>query len=446
MHSAAQPVTIPQHGAVDMGAPVYSGNAPVYSGHASSGYSSPVYSAGYATGGCSTGGCSTGSCSSGSCLSGACGGGGCLSGGLGLGNRAGGCVGCGSNSCGGGCLSGGLGNKLGGNGGWFGGLYYLHLFRADDDFGRPIAFETATGNTVLTTGNASMDGASGLATRIGKMLNQNTAVEFIYWQVFPDDETAFAQQSVVGSPLNSHIQFNDLTYDSLTGPGAVPVQDFFTDSQYMSVTRTYDYRNFELNFLRLPYTFGGVGGRGARLALLAGVRHFRAKESLTIFSDDLNEIPGDDPAHELSYFNEVENELTGFQVGGLLNLQFTCRLSGQFGTKFGIYNNRMNQKTALSGGSGGAIIGAGADAGQAWGVNSKKDDVAFLGEFDAGLAYCLSNNWRATGGYKVLTVAGYAESADQIPNTFSNVQAASLIHNRDSLILHGFYVGLERTW
>lgn len=438
----AHPVTIPQQGAVDMGAPVYSGPM--------SSYAAPAYSAGCSTGSCSSGACSTGSCSSGSCLSGACGGGGCLSG-LGR-SLSGGCMSCGSNSCGGGCLAGlgGLGRNIGGGNccGWFGGLYYMHLWRDDDKFGYPIAFESANpSNTVLTTGSSTLDdGASGLGVRVGKMLNQNVAVEAIYWQVFPDDVTAVAQSSVLGGPVSSHILFNDLTYDSLVGPGPVPAADFFTDSQYMSVTRSYDYRNFELNFLRLPFVFGGCGTGGARIALLAGVRHFRAQEGLKIFSDDLNEIPGDDPNHELCYLTEVDNILTGFQVGGLLTLPLSSRLSGQFGTKVGVYNNRMEQTKALSGGAGGAIIGAGPDAGQPWAVTSKRDDVAFLGEFDLGASYCINNNWRATGGYKVLTIAGYAEAADQIPYTFNNLQAASLIHNQDSLILHGFYVGLERTW
>ncbi len=400
--SVAEQMTIPQQGSVDMG------NSYSYS---------PSYSSSAGIGSS----CSTGDCYSGVTLPSAVG-----------------CSSCGSSACEGGC-----GSKCGG---WFGGLYYMRLWRDDDNHGYPVAFSSADpATTVLQTSHARMEDSSGLGVRLGKMLNDCTAVEFIYWQVFPDDKTAAIHSSSLGSTITSSFLFNDLEYDSLAGPGAVPVQDFFTDSEYMSITRTYDYRNFELNFLRLPFLFGGCGSK-ARLALLGGVRYFQADESFTLFSDDLNEIPGDDPAHELTYLNEVENDMVGFQVGGVLNYQVTSRLSGNFGSKVGIYNNRMKQTQAFSGGSGGVIINAGPDAGEPFALTSKKNDVAFLGEFDAGLAYCINPCWRLTGGYKVLAVSGYADSVNQIPTDYSSLATNGLIQDNNSLILHGLYVGVEHTW
>jgi len=186
-------------------------------------------------------------------------------------------------------------------------------------------------------------------------------------------------------------------------------------------------------------------GRG-RVALLAGARYFRADEELEIFSDDLNEIPGDDPNHELRYVGETENHMVGFQLGALLDYQFTNRLSGQVSSKAGIYNNHLKHTQSVVGGAGGAIIGAGPDAGQPYGVISKKDDVAFLGELDAGLAYCVNSNWRISGGYKVLGVAGYANPVRQMPRGFDSLAASGLIQNDDSLILHGIYFGAEYCW
>lgn len=444
-------ITIPQQGSVDLGgsysAPTsnygstssYSGGsyaAPVYSGGAVS--SAPVYASAPAhsySPAPSHSYSSAPAYSAAPCNTGACGGGACS--------------GCGSKSCLGGCRlgklhGGGKGCGKGGScGGWFGGAYYLHFWRDDDNFNAPLVRNSTTGADILSAGgSARMGDTSGVGVRLGKMLNQNTAVEFVYWQLFPDDSTDFAQASVVGSTLNSNLAFTGLTYDSTVGAGAVPVDDFFTDSQYMSITRSFDYRNFEANFLRLPYTLGSCGG-GARLALLAGFRYFQADESLKLFSDDLNEIPGDDPNHELCYTNEVENRLAGFQVGGLLNYQMTSRLSGQVGSKVGIYNNRMRQTQAVFGGAGGAII---ASSAQPFGLVSKKDDVAFLGEFDAGLAYCVNSNWRLSGGYKVLAISGYADSVNQIPGNIADISTTGLIQDNNSLILHGIYVGAEYSW
>ncbi len=327
--------------------------------------------------------------------------------------------------------------------GWFAGAYYMYLSRYEDN-GMPLATATADPFTpVLHTSNAKMEDASGLGIRLGKMLSPCCAVEFIYWQVFPDDVTATAKNSVAGSTINSSLLFNDLTYDN--GGGAAPVLDYYTDSQYQSVTRTYDYSNFELNLLRLPYVFSGGCGK-ASIALLGGIRYFQADESLTYFSDDLNEMPGDDPANELKYFNEVENHLVGFQLGGVLNYQFTCNLSAQLGSKVGVFNNRINQTQALSGGTGGALIAAGPDAGQPFALESKKDDIAFLSEFDIGLAYCIKPCWRIAGGYKVLAISGYADSQNQLPYDYSSLATNGLIQNNNSLILHGAYIGLEHTW
>lgn len=370
------------------------------------------------------------------------------------------CNSCGSSTCLGGCKHGKLG-KLGSlssllgkrhcgggaAGGWFGGLYYINLWRSDDNFGHPLAFDSANPTTtVLATGQARMQSSSGLGVRFGKMLSGNSAVEVIYWQVFPDDQTAIADAAVIGNPVTSSIDFNSLAYDNLGGGGAVPVNDFFTDAQSMSVTRSFDYRNFEINFLKLPFVYGGNPNSRARVALLAGARYFQATEELEFFSDDLNNVRGDDPANELKLKTELYNHLVGFQLGCLFDYQFTCRLSGQLGSKVGIYNNHMRHVQSVTGDAGGADITAGPNAGQTYGLDTKKDDVAFLGEIDAGLAYCLNSNWRLSGGYKLLALSGYANPTKQLPRSFDDLGAAGLIHNDDSLILHGAYVGAEYCW
>lgn len=366
-----------------------------------------------------------------------------------------GCTSCGGHGCLGSCQVGKglhcLSQWLHANKncrGYFGGLYYLNLWRDDDNAGLPLASSVADPATPLVSiGNARMKDASGLGIRVGKMINPCWAVEGIYWQALPDDGFAELQSSVIGSNLNSRTLFTDLTYDNLGGGGPVPVNDFFQDSQYISLRRTYDYKNFELNFLRLPYVYGGNNCGKARLALLGGVRYFRADESFEFFSDDLNEIRGDDPDNELHYLNEVENYLVGFQLGGLLDYCVTSRLSAQIGSKFGIYNNHQKQRLGVAGGVGGAIIGGvGPDAGQPFALESKKDDVAFLAELDAGLAYCVNQNWRLTGGYKVLAVSSYVDSANQLPYHFNSLSSTGLLQDNNSLILHGIYAGVEYAW
>lgn len=363
---------------------------------------------------------------------------------------------CADGSCGPDCGHGGLGcldwlHNHGSCCGWFGGIYYLNLWRDDENFNLPLATSVANpAVTVLDAGDARMKNSDGGGIRIGKMLNACWAVEGVYWQVDPSDGYCEHTASGLGSNINTSILFNDLTYDNLLGGGPVPVDNFFQNTSFLSLRRTFDYRNFEVNFLRMPFTYAGGGCGRARIALLGGVRYFEGDESFTLFSDLNNEIPGDDPTNELHYLNEVENHLVGFQFGGILDYCISPRFSAQLGTKFGIYNNHMRQVQAVAsgpGGGGGAVIGgAGPDAGQPFGLINKKDDVAFLTELDAGVAYNINCNWRLSGGYKVLAISGYADSVNQIPYDWSSIRSVAVIQDNNSLILHGIYAGVEYAW
>ena len=360
---------------------------------------------------------------------------------------SGGCSTCGDGSCGG-CDGSIIMDTGDPHGGWFSGLYYLVLFRDDDLRGTVLGFDDTDPDTpLLTTGTAHMKEASGFAVRVGKMLNACTAVEGIYWQVFPDDVTGQLFTATTPGNVNSALAFTGLDYDNGDGGGAQPVDNFFTAAQLLEARRTYDYRNVELNFLRMPYVYGGPNSM-SRLALLAGARYFRGAESFTFAADLLDANFGNDPANELLYDIQVENHLVGFQLGALLDVNVTQRITGQINSKFGIYNNHMNIDQAVFAGNGGATINdpGGPFDGQPFAVVSEKDDVAFLAELDAGLAYTYGCNWRFTGGYRVLAVSGYADAISQISRDFTDLSSAAFIQDHDSLVLHGAYGGIEYTW
>ena len=386
--------------------------------------------------GCGDAYCHTGGCASATnCGLGNHSGCGSQSGGM-LSNH--GCSSCGQKSCLGGCgLIGKLSQYVKVNpdascSGWFAGAYYLNLGRDDDTVGTALA--SSGGVDVLSTSSARMDRASGVGARVGKMINQNNAFEVIYWQVFPQDEVGFTAASITGSPIDANQSFGGLTYDD--GSGAAPLDTFFQGAQSIAVKRKFDYRNFELNFLRLPFNLSGASGR-ATLALVAGFRYFEGAEGLELFADPFNETRGDDPASEVSYFVDVENQLAGIQVGGLGSYQLTDKLYGQFGTKVGLYNNHMTQHQSVSGGNGFGTLG-----GSKFDIASDKNDAAFLAEVDAGLAYSFTQNWRLNAGYKLVAVSSYADATSQLLRDFT-VPAAKNIQDNNSLILHGFFFGAE---
>jgi hypothetical protein len=363
-----------------------------------------------------------------------------------------GCSGCGSNQCDGSCS--GYGPLLdahqayglpaiGRPNHWFGGVYGLIMFRDDDSRGVVLGFDDADPFTpLLTTGSARMEDAGGFEVRIGHMLNHCLALEAVYWGVFPDDTEANVLSSQTPGNVNSAINFTGIDYDN--GGGAQPLDNLFQGTQRLRLRRAFEYHNVELNLLRVPFVLGADSR--ARMAFLIGARYFRADDSFSLASDFANETFGDDPANEVSYSVDVDNHLAGFQVGGVLDYVFCRNFSGHVSTKFGVYNNHMSIYQTIQAGDGTtAVINAGPFAGQAFVVDDSKDDVAYLGELDAGLAYNLSCKWRVTGGYRVAALSGVALATSQIGD-FTDLASAANIDDHDSLILHGAYAGLEFVW
>ena len=264
--------------------------------------------------------------------------------------------------------------------------------------------------------------------------------------IFPEQKIGRQATSLTPGNINSSLLFNGLEYDN--GAGVQPLDNFFQGTQALEVRRDFEYHNIELNVLRLPWVFAGGGHatQNARLALLAGARYFRADDYLAFASDFTNETFGDDPANELAYVSDVENHLVGVQFGGMLDYALTGRLSGFFNSKLGIYGNHMTARQLMQGGNGAAVIATGPFAGQDFDTDSKKNDVAFLGELDAGLSYQIGSHWRITGGYRVAAFSGIALAPSQIPLDFTDLASAAYVDDHDSLILHGTYAGVEFTW
>ena len=386
----------------------------------------------------------------------------------------GGACACGNAQCGGSCGSCAGQLKAAGaatlisvannqqNGLWFGHISYLNLTRLDNN-GRRLARANGVPQTnALGTIQAEMDDASGVSVRLGRMLGQNYAFSFNYWQLFPEGDGGLGRQgplltrgvndgdftaNATASSLGGTALFSELDFGDLQTPfGGASINDFFQGSSLLEVRRNFDYRNFEWNFFRYPYVFEG-NGSSSKFAMMMGFRAFRADEDLSFFSDNLDQNPGNDPINEFIYASEVENHLAGFQIGSLLDYMLTSKLGLRFLAKTGVYRNRIESQKAISDGNNNfATFGIGADVGQDYNLTAEKEDVAFLTEADFGLNYALNHKWRLLVGYRALAIAGYADAVDQIPAQFDSINAGSTIHNSGSLILHGGYIGGEFIW
>ena len=349
--------------------------------------------------------------------------------GLDLGNK----IGCGCcNSCG--C-------------GWYGGVTGLLMTRADD-YGQILSYDSAfPSSSVLKTDRGYDEYFAGAEVRLGKYISNNWAIEGAYWGLYPDVQEVNIAQQYLGGDLQTALGFTNLLYDPGTGTGPLPVSQMFGDATQTAAAhrlrRSYQVHNAEINFVNTPV----VACSKFSFAFLAGARYFKYNDGFTYSTDYTNEIFGDDPANELHYDIDVDNNLVGFQMGSRMNYRVgcCCGLSINGGANFGVYNNHITQLQRIRGGNGYAYDVANNDD---YNIESSDDDLAFLGDISLGLAYEVCCNWRITGGYRLTAASGIANSTNQIPRDrdFYNCDAVRAIDSHDSLILHGGYFGVEHTW
>jgi hypothetical protein len=228
-------------------------------------------------------------------------------------------------------------------------------------------------------------------------------------------------------------------------------------------------QNLELNFLRLPLlgvSTCGVGygacdgdagacapscGSPFSLTTLCGVRYLRIDDDFeyaTMWGTDDGTgtitppayTPWDGLDSELFYDINVDNHLTGFQLGANMNYCVSCRCNAFWYTNFGVYNNHVNSYQRVYGELGPATW---TQSGEDATVRSDKDDVAFVGEILVGGSYDFSCHWRGILAYRAVAVSGVALSVDQMPESFANEQQVALIDSDGSIIIHGVLAGAE---
>jgi hypothetical protein len=255
----------------------------------------------------------------------------------------------------------------------------------------------------------------------------------------------------------------------VTDPAAAGANDVRVLAQ--RVRTNFQAQNLELNILRLPlcglggYDCGGYGTAGPACGVpfsfttLCGFRYLRIDDDFEYASmwgydddgpgggtgplDPASETvptPWDGLGNELYYDINVENHLTGFQLGANMSYAVTCKSHVFWDTNFGLYNNHITSFQRVYGPAGSATeIQSGANAR----YGSDKDDVAFIGEMRIGGSYELTCHWRGFLAYRAIAVSGIAQSIGQIPQDFANEDQVQLIDSTGSIIIHGLQVGAE---
>jgi hypothetical protein len=334
-------------------------------------------------------------------------------------------------------------------------------------------FEVRLGAT-LSSGNWGADDCNGC----GGCATPNYAVEVGYWLL---DDDLNSVQVIDSIPTDTYRIYGMKNFAGLEYNGR-PVNDYYdyqmpvTDPNAAGATNvrllaqrvqsSFSAQNLELNFLRLP-VYGGAAcgggdcegyGAGAcgpacgspfSFAALCGFRYVRVDDDFnydTMWAiDNAGTLTPPaytpwDGANEMFYDIEVDNHLTGFQLGANMNYNVSSAWNLFWNSSFGLYNNHITSQQRVFGELGPATwVGSGADAV----VRSSKDDVAFVGEMRVGGSYDFNCHWRGIVAYRAVAIGGLALSVDQMPEDFANQPQTALIDSDGSLIIHGVQVGAE---
>lgn len=323
---------------------------------------------------------------------------------------------------------------------WGGRVGALFLDR-DDENHRFYSFDGADESIqVLDSQDANFDVGYGVEAWLSRFdYCRQCGFEIGYWGIYPNEQIATVGAADVVGTLDGIFNFDQLDYNGATA------DNFVNGALVHRLRRQSEIHNAEFNWLwGLPLQGGQASPWTFRA--LAGFRFFRLEDNLEFGSDTVDTF-FTGAADELYYTIDTENNLYGLQFGGIGERRLGgSRWSASWGAKAGVFGNQAEAHSVIGGAAGIATVNNGPNSGRDWDIRSSKDDLAFLGEVQAGLGYQIGWHWRLIGQYRVVGISGIALPTNQIYQDLRGLQDVELAATNGSLILHGAFLGAERAY
>ncbi|MDX1962284.1 MAG: BBP7 family outer membrane beta-barrel protein [Pirellulales bacterium] len=265
-------------------------------------------------------------------------------------------------------------------------------------------------------------------------------IEGVYYGVYGMDgyDSRYSPTNQLSTPL-------DVGFVNYVSAG-FPAVGFFDNAREHRVWREDEFHNVEVNWVH--YFCGGSPGCNGQPFSIAGVAGFRFIK----FQDELlfgsvssgNEFGSNGGVNEAYFTSDVDNNLYGFQIGALMSHRIGCNWNLFAAPKIGIFGNHIEFSTHGYRGDGATATFS--TTGNAFNLSNQKDDFAVMGQLDLGVDYCINSNWKITGGYRVLGIAGVALADDQIPAYLAAENDWTDIESNGTLIMHGAFAGVTYSW
>lgn len=283
----------------------------------------------------------------------------------------------------------------------------LFLRRDNQLSNQAVVIDDATLATRLST--RSLDGDTGVGQRflLGRLLNENSAVEVSYfgindWQSAAS--VADANNLDIPDPLVGHARD-------------------FDSADSMRVTNASNLHNVELNWWQ---TISGTQSNGT--SLLFGARYLH-------FTDVFNINSTDDDGTISDYNIRARNNLFGAQVGARSARNYEYWGWDAIG-KAGLFGNAAEQ---------GQFVGDNGNATVLRDTSSNRGSAAFVADLNASATLHLTKTWSLRGGYNLMWIEGVALAGNQLDFTF-DTDSGSRVSRSGGVFLHGANVGLQARW
>ena len=315
---------------------------------------------------------------------------------------------------------------------WVIGAYALSFTRNYED--GVLLSQNAAGDKLFTD-DADDGDFGGYGVNLTRRKANGKGLELRYWALNPNSSARLNGPGLItGLPSTEFLEHE---------PSARPVSSIYNEALFHTVSRETDINNFEVNLLNNGGFYQTRRGRCAHFELFGGFRYFQFDETLTFTAvGDTAVFPL--ATETVSYQSQVTNDLYGLQLGARNELCFTNKLRGFFSVSSGIFNNNIQTQQNFFDANGvGAVLTDGPSTGREYDYGDEKNEVAIIGELEAGVTYQIGRRARLRAGYRALGISGVGLAADQIPVDFRRTERAQSVNSNGSLLLGGGFLGGE---
>ncbi|MFM9962278.1 MAG: BBP7 family outer membrane beta-barrel protein [Planctomycetaceae bacterium] len=316
----------------------------------------------------------------------------------------------------------------------YGQVQSLFLVRESQFANQAIVVDTFPGPNTTFLSTSAVDSSTftpGVQATFGMCLCDGRALEFEYFGLFPNDESAVVA-GLAGGVFPGNLGVGVNVFDNIAR-AQVDYSSWINgfSMNFPCCCGCYEECCNECCCCQVGNESDNREVRTQSLTWFAGFRYLNVGERLNITADSVT------PGEQGTYNTRTTNNLYGAQLGARMR-----RTQGRFGWdasgQAGLFGNDAQQSQLVQ------DFPAGSPALR--NESTSRGGVAFVGQGNISGLYALTNVWNLRAGYNVIWIEGLALAPDQLDFNFATAGSGTRVNNDGGLFLHGVNIGLEARW